>query len=225
MTKRAIQLDGLRALSMMAICWDHWCPSNWPRIFPFEIFLFFFLVLTGYLITGSLLRERDRGEELAAPWKFQALKTYQLRRGLRILAPYYAAVALALILGAPDAWSGFLWYLFHLSNIHMAQLGDWPSGMNHFWSLAIQQQFYLIWPFVIWFLPRKQLVLAMGAFALIAPLSRMVHDDLSQWFAWPQLLTPMAFDYLPLADFLHSQFPVGCRWRIGICAGAQPFVC
>ncbi len=202
MTKRAVQLDGLRALSMMAICWDHWCPSDWPRFFPFEIFLFFFLVLTGYLITGSLLRERDRGEASAVPWKFQALKNYQVRRGLRILAPYYAAIALALILGAPDAWAGFLWYLFHLSNIHMAQLGYWPSGMNHFWSLAIQQQFYLIWPFVIWFLPRKWLVFAMVVFALFGPLSRMLHDDLSKWFAWPELLTPMAFDYFAVGGLL-----------------------
>ena len=66
---RAVQLDGLRAVAMMAICWDHWCPASWPRVFPFEVFLFFFLVLTGYLITGSLLRERDRSEARGGAWK------------------------------------------------------------------------------------------------------------------------------------------------------------
>lgn len=199
---RATQLDGLRALAMLAICWDHWSPAGWPRLFPFEIFLFFFLVLTGYLITGSLLRERDRGEASGGKWKFHALKTYQVRRGLRILAPYYAALALAFVVGAPDVWPAFGWYIFHLSNFHIAVIGHWPSGTNHFWSLAIQQQFYLLWPFVIWFLPRRWLVPAILLFSALGPLSRKFHDDLLPWFAWPQLITPAAFDYFGLGALL-----------------------
>jgi peptidoglycan/LPS O-acetylase OafA/YrhL len=193
---RAVQLDGLRAIAMVAICWDHWRLQSWLRGFPFEVFLFLFLVLTGYLITGSLLRERDRREAHGGRWKLDALKGYQLRRGLRILAPYYAALALAALVGARDL-HGFssLWYVFHLSNIHMAKLGYWPPGTNHFWSLATQQQFYLIWPFVIWFLPRKLLVAAFLLFAAMAPASRLLHDYFLNWFAWPQLLTWSSFDY------------------------------
>jgi peptidoglycan/LPS O-acetylase OafA/YrhL len=180
---------------MLAICWDHWCPLGWLRVFPFEVFLFFFLVLTGYLITGSLLRERDRGEMRGGAWKAEALKSYQVRRGLRILAPYYAALALGWLLWAPDLHGSLAWYVFHLSNIHMADLGYWPVGTNHFWSLAIQQQFYFIWPFVIWFLPRKSLVPVILVFSAVGPLSRMLHGSLQPWFAWPQLLTWASFDY------------------------------
>jgi peptidoglycan/LPS O-acetylase OafA/YrhL len=197
-----VQLDGLRAIAMIAICWDHWCPAGWPRVFPFEVFLFFFLVLTGYLITGSLLRERDRGEAQGGPWKAAALKTYQIRRGLRILAPYYAALVLALIVGAPDIMPGLGWYVFHLSNFHIATLGYWPVGTNHFWSLAMQQQFYLIWPLVIWFLPRKCLVWAVLAFAVIGPVSRMFHDSMLPWFVWPQVLTWASFDYFGIGALL-----------------------
>jgi peptidoglycan/LPS O-acetylase OafA/YrhL len=193
---RAVQLDGVRAIAMMAICWDHWCPAGWPRVFPFEVFLFLFLVLTGYLITGSLLRERDRSEARGGSWKANALKTYQIRRGLRILAPYYAALALAWIVRAPDVTgSGLPWYLFHVSNFHIAMLGFWPSGTNHFWSLAIQQQFYLVWPFVIWFLPRRLLVPVIAAFAALGPLSRVFHDFFQEWVAWPDLLTWSNSDY------------------------------
>ncbi|MES2924608.1 MAG: acyltransferase [Verrucomicrobiota bacterium] len=207
---RAVQLDGLRAIAMMAICWDHWCPAGWPRVFPFEIFLFFFLVMTGYLITGSLLRERDRSEARGGAWKWEGLKAYQIRRGLRILAPYYAALALVLIVQAPDAWmgrqadswQGLPWYVFHLSNFHMAMLGYWPGGTNHFWSLSIQQQFYLIWPFVIWFLPRKWLVPAILMFAAIGPLARMFQDSFLPWFAWPQVLTWATFDYFGIGALL-----------------------
>jgi peptidoglycan/LPS O-acetylase OafA/YrhL len=193
---RAVQLDGVRAIAMMAICWDHWCPASWPRVFPFEVFLFLFLVLTGYLITGSLLRERDRSEACGGSWKAAGLKSYQIRRGLRILAPYYAALSLAWIVRAPDViGAGLPWYLFHISNFHIAQIGYWPAGTNHFWSLAVQQQFYLIWPLVIWFLPRRVLMPAILIFTAIGPLSRMFQDSFLPWFAWPQVLTWACFDY------------------------------
>ncbi|MBC8126618.1 MAG: hypothetical protein H8M99_05670, partial [Gloeobacteraceae cyanobacterium ES-bin-144] len=127
MKGRAAQLDGLRAVAMLAICWDHWRPQGWARMFPFEVFLFFFLVMTGYLVTASLLRERDRREAMGGGWRTEALKIYQIKRGLRILAPYYVALVLALVVCAPDAWKGFGWYVFHLSNFHMALLGEWPA--------------------------------------------------------------------------------------------------
>ena len=195
MNGRAAQLDGLRAVSMVAICWDHWLPAGWPRIFPFEVFLFFFLVMTGYLITGSLLRQRDRSEAKGVPWRMRALKGYQIRRGLRILAPYYAAIALAWLVWAPDVHAAPAWYLLHVSNIHMAFLGHWPPGTNHFWSLAMQQQFYLVWPFVIWFTPKKWLPPVIVLFAATGPLTRMNHDFFATWFAWPDVMTWACLDY------------------------------
>ena len=195
MTARSTQLDGLRAVAMLAICWDHWCPHGWPRIFPFEVFLFFFLVMTGYLITGSLLRERDRGEAVGKPWRLRAMRIYQVRRGLRILAPYYAAIALAALLVAPDVIAAPWWYLLHLSNFHFAELGHWPPGTNHFWSLAMQQQFYLVWPFIIWFMPRKALPWIVAAVATTGPASRLAHEWFAQWWAWPQTLTWFNLDF------------------------------
>ncbi len=187
---------------MLAICWDHWRPDGWSRVFPFEVFLFFFLVMTGYLITGSLLRERDRSDARGLPWRIEALKIYQIRRGLRILAPYYAALALALVVGVSDVRDALGWYVFHLSNIHMAFLGEWPPGTNHFWSLAMQQQFYLIWPFIIWWLPRRALLPAILVFSAIGPVARWLHDDIALWCAWPQVLTWAACDYFGIGALL-----------------------
>ena len=223
MNGRAAQLDGLRAVAMLAICWDHWRPESWPRLFPFEVFLFFFLVMTGYLITGSLLRERDRSEARGGRWKLDALKTYQIRRGLRILAPYYVALALGLLVMAPDLWAAPLWYVAHLSNIHMSFLPDWPSGTNHFWSLSMQQQFYLVWPFLIWFLPKKSLLWVMLVFSAIGPLTRSNHDLLTTWVTRPDVLTPACFDYFGIGGLLalavHRGMSLespGLRWISGI---------
>lgn len=187
---------------MVAICWDHWRPEGWSRLFPFEVFLFFFLVMTGYLITGSLLRQRDRREAEGKPWKLAALKVYQVRRGLRILAPYYVALAISWLVWAPDVHDALGWYVLHLSNIHMATLPQWPPGTNHFWSLAMQQQFYLIWPFVIWFVPKRGLALVILGFALAGPLVRAYHDYFGQWFARPGVLTIACLDYFGIGGLL-----------------------
>lgn len=207
---RARHLDGLRAVSMFAICWDHWCPESWPRIFPFEIFLFFFLVMTGFLVTGSLLRERDKGVAAGVPWKAQAMKVYQIRRGLRILAPYYAALAVAALVMAPDLWRAPLAYLLHVSNIHIAWLGSWPHGTNHFWSLAMQQQFYLVWPFFLWWTPRCLLPCMMLLVSSVGPFCRFHHDAISAWLGcpWPQTLTWASLDYFGIG----ALFAWG-RWR------------
>ena len=191
---------------MVAICWDHWRPAGWTRVFPFEVFLFFFLVMTGYLITGSLLRERDRGKARGGAWRLAALQTYQIRRGLRILAPYYAALALALLV-SPDVRHALGWYVFHLSNLHMAFLRDWPAGTNHFWSLSMQQQFYLVWPLVIWFLPRKWLLPAILLFSAVGPVSRSFHDAFAVWCPRPEVLTWFSFDYFGIGAIVRAGRP------------------
>lgn len=195
MNGRAVQLDGLRAVAMIAIAWDHWTHDVWVKVFPHEIFLFLFLVLTGYLITGSLLRERERGEASGEKWRLRSLKVYQIRRGLRILAPYYAALLFAWIVRAPDVWPGLPWYVFHVSNIRMAVDGVWPSGTAHFWSLAMQQQFYLIWPFLIWFLPKRLLLPAILSVTAIAPISRWFEPLIYPYIKWPDKMLWEAFDY------------------------------
>ena len=64
---RNTQLDGWRAFAVAGVMWYHWAPREWRGPFPFEIGLFFFLTLTGFLITRILLRERAAGEAGGGP--------------------------------------------------------------------------------------------------------------------------------------------------------------
>ena len=224
---RAIQLDGLRALAMLGICWDHWVPPSWNFGLPYEIGLYFFLVLTGYFITGSLLRIRDRAEAKGGSWRLQAWKNFQWRRGLRIIAPYYVALAIAFVFLAPKLWHNLHWYLLYLTNFHIALIGEWPHGTSHFWSIAIQQQFYLLWPAVIWLTPRRFLPLAMILFAGIAPLSRFYEHLFMPPFVWPAKISWGVFDFFGIgglmALLIHRGFPLSSRiWKILMltCCGA-----
>jgi peptidoglycan/LPS O-acetylase OafA/YrhL len=226
---RAIQLDGLRALAMLGICWDHWVPESWNFRLPYEIGLYFFLVLTGYFITGSLLRIRDRAEETAAggKWRWEAWKDFQWRRGLRIIAPYYVALAIAFLFLAPKLWHHIHWYLLYLTNFHIALRGEWPHGTSHFWSIAIQQQFYLFWPAVIWLTPKRLLPLAMVLFAGMAPLSRYYEHLFMPPFIWPEKISWGLFDFFGIgglmALLIHRGFSLSSRiWKIlmVVCCGA-----
>ncbi len=226
---RAIQLDGLRALAMLGICWDHWVPPSWNFSLPYEIGLYFFLVLSGYFITGSLLRIRDRAEAKAdgGKWRWQAWKDFQWRRGLRIMVPYYVALAIAFVFLAPTLWRNMLWYLLYLANFHIGLIGEWPSGTSHFWSIAIQQQFYLFWPVVIWLTPKRLLPLAMILFTGIAPLSRYFEHLFVPPFVWPEKITWGCFDFFGIgglmALMIHRGVPLSSRlWKILMftCCGA-----
>ena len=229
-TSRAIQLDGLRALAMIGICWDHWAPSAWNFNLPFEIGLYFFLVLTGYFITGSLLRTRDKAEARGGKWRWQAWKNFQWRRGLRIIVPYYAALAIAVIYLAPAVLPNLHWYALYLTNFYIALIGEWPRGTLHFWTIAIQQQFYLFWPVVIWLVPRRFLPLAMVVFAGMAPLSRHFGYLFTPPFVWPEKMSWGSFDFFGIGGLMalaiHSGFPLSSRlWKILMvtCCGTYLF--
>jgi len=200
---------------MLGVACVHWIPKGAIPHVPFELGLFFFLVLTGYLITGVLLRDRDRGESTGEPWRAKGLKNFHIRRGLRILAPYYVAIAVAWVCQAPDVKAALPWYLTHLTNIHFA-LDGWVGYTSHFWSLAVQQQFYLVWPFVIWWVPKRWLIPAMVAFALIAPVSRELGFFPQSTFKIPDLLPGTACDYFGIGGLLalavHRGMPLDHPW-------------
>lgn len=211
---------------MLGVAWYHWTPPSWQGPLPFAIGVYFFLVLTGYLITGGLLRDRERGEAGAGPWRTTALKNFLFRRGLRILAPYYAALLVGWIFQAQDLRHAPWWYLLHLSNWHMAMNG-WADFTAHFWTLAVQQQFYVLWPLVIWCLPRRCLVPGMLLTVALAPLSRLLAPWLHTWFVIPSIITPTLFDYLGLGSLLalavHRGMPLnhrGLRLVTLLCAAA-----
>lgn len=195
-TRRNTSLDGWRAIAVLGVAWLHWSAPEWRGPVPFEIGLFFFLTLTGFLITRILLRERDAGEASAGPWRVAALKRFQWRRALRILVPCYAAMLFGLLVGAGDLRQHPLVYFAQLSNFHIAALADWPAGTAHYWTLAIQQQFYLVWPLLVLLLPRRALTPVFVLTIALAPLSRWILLHHFPEIENPGAITTSALDFL-----------------------------
>ena len=166
-------LDGLRAISILLVMIFHSLShgnQGFPRFwFPFGgaagVSLFF--VISGYLITTLLLAEQERYQKIS-------LKNFYLRRSLRIFPPFYlfllAVVSLSHIgftSAPPQAVfaSGAYWMNFYSGN---------AGSLGHTWSLSIEEQFYLVWPFVVARCSRR---LAIGFAVLVAagwPLLRLL---------------------------------------------------
>lgn len=155
-------LDALRAVAIVAVLVDHLFPvSHWPMQFaPLGVKLFF--VLSGYLITGILLENRCRAAERGVAPGF-VLRQFYIRRFLRIFPIYYLAIAVCLVFDIGQSRELWPWLVTYTTNIYMGMSGEWPTPMSHAWSLAVEEQFYIVWPLVMLWLPWKWMFPALVA--------------------------------------------------------------
>ncbi len=170
------QLDGLRAVAVALVLVQHYL-GEWPtirRIGPGGLGVGLFFVLSGFLITRILL---DLREHVAAGRQTLGggLRAFYARRFLRIWPLYYAVLLAAAAVGVPAVRRSFAWHATYLSNFYFARRGSWDGPVTPFWSLAVEEQFYLLWPLVILCVPRRWLVRAIAAVLLLCPLMRLVY--------------------------------------------------
>ncbi|RYL92171.1 acetyltransferase [Sporolactobacillus sp. THM19-2] len=143
-------LDGLRAIAVFAVIFYHF---GFPWASGGLLGVSIFFVLSGYLITDILLNEWEKNGRIS-------LKTFWLRRARRLLPALFFILFVLfiwLILFRPDLIAHFRkdavaaifyvsnwWYIFY--NVSYFDSFSNPSLLTHFWSLAVEEQFYLIWP-------------------------------------------------------------------------------
>jgi peptidoglycan/LPS O-acetylase OafA/YrhL len=130
-------LDGLRAVAITLVVTHH--AFDWPSGGWLGVDLFF--VLSGFLITTLLLERRGR----------ESIGHFYQRRALRLLP---ALVLLLMVALAVDqSLFGMLAGLGYFSNLLMAggHPAELPQSFSHLWSLAAEEQFYIVWPFVLYF--------------------------------------------------------------------------
>jgi peptidoglycan/LPS O-acetylase OafA/YrhL len=165
--ERIPQLDGLRAIAVTFVMAFHFLPGI-DRFAPLgSVGVRLFFVLSGFLITRILLR--SRGRPLG-----DALRAFYIRRSLRIFPVFYLVLALAALINIGPVRDTIGWHVSYLTNAYLFERGAWHGSISHLWSLAVEEQFYLVWPFVVWWLPERRLALAIAVMVLVAPISRML---------------------------------------------------
>lgn len=162
------EFDGLRGCAVLLVLVEHFTYNEWVRSWsPGSAGVRTFFVLSGFLITGILLADRERFDVRTAAGRFFR------NRALRLLPPFLLAVVLAAVLGIGDMRSDWLWHVTYLSNLQIALEHRW-SGAGHFWTLAVEQQFYLLWFPVVMLLPRRWLLPVVISLLFVAPAFRML---------------------------------------------------
>lgn len=138
------ELDGVRALSVMSVIACHTLPSAPGGFVGVDIFF----VLSGFLITRLLLAERDSHGEIG-------IASFYMRRALRLMPAFYtmlaAIVAFLLVTGTGDrlSFETVLASGFYLMNWTRAFGMGHDGFLGHTWSLAVEEQFYLLWPLLL----------------------------------------------------------------------------
>jgi peptidoglycan/LPS O-acetylase OafA/YrhL len=197
-------LDGLRAISILIVLCAHSAGTpNWPSWLHVSVFgdlgVRTFFVISGFLITTLLLAEYGKRGRIS-------LRDFYIRRVYRIFPAFYVYLGILLIITA----LGFIELPGHdvafaatyTMNFHAER--TWWLG--HLWSLAVEEQFYLLWPFVLSVLkPPRAVWFAIGGI-IVAPILRVLAAKL-----WPEIskLNDQAF------PFVFDSLATGCVLALG----------
>jgi peptidoglycan/LPS O-acetylase OafA/YrhL len=205
---RIPSLDGLRAVAIGLVCLSHIVLTHgeFHGDFPFDNYLAVgdlgvrvFFVLSGFLITSLLVRELSASGSID-------LKRFYLRRTLRIFPAFYTFVIAVIVLDtlglAPirpgDAAAAFT----YIGDYH--RIGT--STLFHSWSLAVEEQFYLLWPAALLLVGLRRSILVSAAVILICPLIRLIELILANRYG----ITPFALDYHYRFDAQADALAMGC---------------
>ena len=192
------QLDALRAFAVGSVMVGHYFPTlnrfgEWGAM---GVNLFF--VISGFLITEILLKckkEVENGQSIRL-----TLRQFYARRFLRIFPLYYLVISISFLFNFSDVRHELWWYLTYTVNYYGLVTGKW-IGLPHFWTLALEEQFYLLWPLLILLVPRRCLFLVPVVAILTAPATRaliLARDANPFWW----MTTPVCLDTLGFGALL-----------------------
>ncbi|MFL6209331.1 MAG: acyltransferase family protein [Pyrinomonadaceae bacterium] len=185
-------LDGVRGIAILLVILFHYgyLGCGWMGVQ-------LFFVLSGYLITSILLQERRQ------PLKLY-LKRFYWRRSLRIFPLYFAyllvlALAFGLLRVPPafkDQWPYLFTYTYNIR--HILPNYDGSLLLIHLWSLSVEEQFYLIWPLLVYLIAPRHFNKALVGILVGVPLVRL---------ALTCLLFGLGKDALYSATVMYTQTP------------------
>lgn len=152
-----------------------------------------FFLISGFLITYILLAEKELTEKIN-------IKKFFIRRGLRIWPLYFLLIAITPFIvswlnkPSPDYLSTALFY----NNFHSMATGHWEYPFAHFWSICVEEHFYLIWPFLVAFIPNRYLLTTFWVVLFVSVFARFGFIIYKKGFYYMYLHTLSRMDVLAI---------------------------
>jgi peptidoglycan/LPS O-acetylase OafA/YrhL len=209
-SSRIASLDGLRALSIGLVCIGHLAGTvNFPELLlplhnvgNFGVKIFF--VISGFLITLLLLEEKHRSGKIN-------LKQFYLRRTIRLFPAFYfyiLCIAVAELFGLINLLPGDL---LHAASYTMNYHSERAWWLNHTWSLAVEEQFYLLWPGLICLLGVLRAKNIAIAVLILIPIVRII-----MWYGLDATPSAMTRQFEAIADALATGCLLAYLYQAGI---------
>jgi peptidoglycan/LPS O-acetylase OafA/YrhL len=192
------QLDSLRFFSVLAVMIGHWISwdteNYFVKTFHWGNGVMFFFVLSGFLITEILYNQKTEIESGNETF-FQSIKKFYVRRTLRIFPIYYLLIFFLFYINYKNTRETFPYLVTYTSNILQAKTNAYVGDFNHFWSLAVEEQFYITWPFFILLTPKKHTLKFILATIFLSFVSRSIYIQMApdRWMAAGYLTNNVMF--------------------------------
>lgn len=188
------ELNGLRAVAVSIVVVQHWLQPTFPLG---EVGPSLFFVLSGYLVSGIIWKYQA---SLGAPGKWwRRVSVFYVRRSLRIIPLYFLVLLGCALLPLATVREHPGWFLLPGANLLLYRMQGWADGVGHFWTIAVEEQFYLLWPLVLGLVGRRLwplLGLAAAAWAFRAWWS------ITSGLGMVHLLLPASLDLFALGAVL-----------------------
>lgn len=200
------QLDSLRAIAIGAVFSVHFVgrAPSWYFSLPLASFgVELFFVLSGFLITGILLDARNSVSESG---RLRVLGRFYIRRALRICPIYYLLISVGFLVGLPGFYESFPWNAAYVTNFYITLKQHWIEAASHLWTLSVEEQFYLLWPWVVLFSPQRILTgVFTGVVAVSICYRAMAYQFLGEWLNITPLASFNCFGVGALLSLAHMQ--------------------
>lgn len=196
------QLDSLRGVAVTLVIISHWLPEqNILNSIPNgQIGVDIFFVLSGFLISKILFDNRDKAIALGQPIS-SVLKGFYIRRSLRIFPIYYLTIIVLYIFADSTNTTikdSFIYYATYTSNFYLFDIQHWDGMLSHLWSLAVEEQYYLIWPWLVLLVRKKYILPIIFIFIAIGIGSQFMLSGVKM----SRILTFTCFDAFGLGSLL-----------------------
>jgi peptidoglycan/LPS O-acetylase OafA/YrhL len=180
-------LDTYRFIAVILVILFHWFPTYFS-FFPFaKLGVDMFFLLSGYLITNILLREKESVDSGKLNL-LNAFKVFYIRRGLRIFPIYYLLIFVLLFLGYPLIKSNFSYFLLYGVNFLVLKEEKWLEMVSHLWTLSVEEQFYLLWPAIILLAPKRFLNFILALIIMASLIFIFINEYFMNTFYYVHLL-------------------------------------